>query len=70
VCLFPAPQKLSALALSENNYKVAGYLRPHYRADQFQAKLTLTDRNSMVSKIWKLRFSVCHEKVEFLFSFD
>jgi hypothetical protein len=34
-----------------------------YRDDRLQAKLTLTSRNSVVSKSWKLRFGLCHEKV-------
>jgi hypothetical protein len=41
-----------------------------YRADRFESNLTLTNRNSMVSTSWILRFGVCHEKVKLLFSFD
>jgi hypothetical protein len=30
----------------------------------FKSYLTLTYRNSVVSKSWLLRFDVCHEKVK------
>jgi hypothetical protein len=36
----------------------------------FLLSLTLTYRNSMVSKNWELRFGVCHKKVKLMHSFN
>jgi hypothetical protein len=40
-----------------------------YREESIQTKAALTNRNSVVSTSWKLRFGVCHENVKFFLIF-
>jgi len=51
------------------NYLSTMYCHIQYRVDSFQAKPTLTNRNSRVSRVKELSFGVCHKEAKRILGF-